>query len=46
MVEVDLDPAQLREFGDFSKNNRGDAPGFIGEQGALAGRQIVDQRIK
>ena len=45
MVQVDLDTAQLRELGDFPKNDRGNAPGFIGEQGAFARSQIVGQSV-
>ena len=46
VVQVELDPAQLRKFADLPKNDGGDAPRFIGEQSTFTRCQIAGQGIK
>ena len=41
MVQVELDAALFREFGNFPENDGGDALGFIREQSAFTKRQVV-----
>ena len=38
VIQVNLDPAQFREFGDLPKDDCGNAPGIIGEQAPLESR--------